>query len=307
MNYTKLRKTLGLNVIKTLGLCLTLTASAVLPMRSYAVASLADAQLASADATATAGSVFGGANVVNAVNLFFTGKKQNGTGVTTSTGAYVTISATAMTFYQPFGTVDASVGTAGVITYASTLPSNTMGSLCDYLGTLGASYRCILQGAQRADQPVILKTQTSTNLTGNLQAAGGLSVLQATTTFVSLGINPGAGRRVVLKQCITRGEATTGGGAASDLGFQVSGQLRKFGVIASPAAVDQYGVAANDSYNVFIASPAAATATYYPTQYAVQPWIEFAQGAHVVVRQGTAGSTTVELGSDYVTCSWDEK
>ena len=288
------------NLLKVLGLCLTLAAPAVLATRSHAV-NLGDAQLAQVDETANSGYVLGGANIGKAVNLFFTGKTQTGT-LAASTGAYVTISATAMTFYQPFGTVDATVGTAGVVTYASTLASNTMGALCDYLTSLGSSYVCRLQGAQRNDPPIILNTQTSTNGTNNLAAAGGFSVLQTTTTFISLGITPAANRRVVMKQCVSNGNM-----GAGDSGLQLYGQLRKFDAVASPSAVDQYGVAANDSYSVWTSSQVTNTTTYQPSQYAIPRWIEFATGAHVVAREGNVGGASVQAASNFLYCLWDER
>ncbi len=290
---------------------LILAAAVVNPSRSYAINS-EDSEMLADNQTAVAGNQFGGANNADAVNLLFTGRTQ-ADAVATTTGAYVTITATAMTFYQPFGTLDSTVGTAGVITYASTLGSNTMGALCDYLHSLGAKYKCTLMSAQRDDPPVILRTQTSTNLTNNLAATvlrplkGGFSVDQATTTFVSLGIIPASGRRVVLKQCVTYGE-----NGANDQGFSVYGTLRKHSTVSSggpPAgsATDAFGVAVNDSYLVWRSSPAVATATTVPSANALPRWIEFAQDAHVVVRQGNIASTTVMTNTDYVRCSWDEK
>ena len=289
------------NVLKTLGL--VSLAILGLPHRALAV-NLGDAQLAVADETANAGSVVGGVNLVNGVNLFFTGKDQDGS-VAASSGAYVTISATAMTFYQPFGTVDSSVGTAGVITYASTLGSNTMGALCDYLASLGASYRCTLQGTKRDDLPgVVLKTQTATDGTNNLAAAGGLSVLITTNTFVSLGIIPAPGRRVVLKQCVVNGQDNGAGG-----NLYVYGQLRKFGAVASPNATDRFGVTADDTYNVWTSSTVRDTTATVPSSNALPRWIEFAQGAHVVIRAGIAGnsSAAAQTASNGVQCAWDEK
>ncbi len=288
------------NILKVLGFCLTLSAAAVMAPRAYATSGTGDAQSVWYDQAANAGFQAGGANVANAVNLFFTGKKQTGV-VAASTGAYVTITATAMTFYQPFGTVDATVGSSGVITYASTPGASTMGGLCDYLTSLGVSYRCILQGAQRADPPKILKTQTSTDGTNNLAATGGFSVLQTTTTFISLGISPGVGRRVVLKQCVGNGNM-----GAGDNGLQIYGELRKYGAVASPFAVDQYGVAANDSYNVWTTTNVTNTATTQPVNATAQ-WIEFAQGAHVVIREGNVGAASVQAATNSIACSWDER
>lgn len=291
------------NTLKFLGLCLTLAVAAVMAPRSYAV-NLGDAQLAQADETANASSIVGGANVNGAINLFFTGKGQSGS-VAASSGAYVTISATAMTFYQPWGTVDTSVGTSGVITYASTLASNTIGSLCDYLTRLGASYTCSLIGAKRNDAPgAILKTQTETDGTNNLAAVGGFSVLNTTNTIISLGITPAPNRRVVLKQCVTNGNM-----GAADSGLQIYGQLRKYGAVAGTNARDQYGVLADDTYNVWTSTQVTNTNTTTPSSNALPRWIEFATNAHVVVREGnlTGGSGSVQTSANFVSCSWDER
>ncbi len=271
--------------------------------KAYAT-NLQDAQFAQADETANAQTNLGGANINGAVNLFFTGKTQSG-GVAASSGAYVTISATAITFYQPFGTVDASVGSSGVITYASTLGSNTMGALCDYLQSLGASYKCSLINAKRDDPPgVVLKTQTATNVTNNLAAAGGLSVLNTTSTYVSLGITPATGRRVVLKQCTVNGQDS---GTANFM--YVYGQLRKYGVVASANAVDPYGTTADDTYQVWKSSTVQNTDSTKPSSNAVPRWLEFAQGAHVVVRAGLSGggSGATQTSSNFVSCLWDER
>ncbi len=298
MNYTKLRKTLGLKILASV--CLSLTALSALAPRSYATNGQ-DAVWAAADETANAGSVLGGANVTSAINLQFTGKTQAG-GVATSTGAYVTISATAMTFYNPWGTLDTGVGTAGVITYASTLGSNTVGALCDYVQSLGFKYKCVLTGAKRDDPPKILKTQTETDGTNNLAAAGGFSVLNTTSTFISLGITPAPGRRVVLKQIVSNGFM-----GAGDNGLQIYGQLRKYGVVASPNAKDFYGVVADDTYNVWTSSQAAAANTTVPSSNALPRWIEFAQGAHVVIREGNTQSTSVQTSANFIQASWDER
>ena len=291
---------------------LILAAAVVNPSRSHAV-NTEDSVMRSANESAVGGHQIGGANNADAVNLLFTGLTQAGA-VATTTGAYVTISATAMTFYQPFATLDTSVGTAGVITYASTLGSNTMGSLCDYLHSLGAKYKCTLISAQRDDPPVILRTQTSTDGTNNLAATsqrplkGGFSVDQATTTFVSLGIIPAAGRRVVLKQCTFNGFK----GSGNDNGFQIYGQLRKYGTANSggaPAAsaTDQFGTAVNDSYLVWRSSHVAATDTTLPSSNALPRWLEFAEDAHVVVRTGNIASDSVQTSANFVRCSWDER
>lgn len=285
---------------------LTLAALVVAPVGAV---NLGDAQLAQADETANAGYQAGGADVAKALNLSFTGLTQAGA-TSASTGAYVTISATAMTFYQPYLTLDTSVGTSGVITYASTLASNTLGALCDYLNGLGRSYKCTLISAKRDDPAKVLTTQTETDGTNNLAAVGGFNATQTTTTYVSLGIIPGANRRVVLKQVIVNGNM-----AAGDSGLQIYGQLRKYGAVA-PAPVngvvqvsakDPFGTVADDTYKVWSSTHVTSSAITVPSSNALPRWIEFAQGAHVVVRDGNTGSTSVQTGSNFVQASWDER
>ena len=296
--------------LKVLATVLIGMGALVASMPARAQSNGVDAVYAAANETANAGFQVGGADVTKGVNLFFTGKTKAGAQAT-STGAYVTISATAMTFYQPYGTVDANVGAAGVVTYASTLGSNTMGSLCDYLNGLGYSYRCLLQGAKRDDPPKILTTQTETDGTRNLAASGGASITITTTTFVSLGITPGVGKRVVLSQCTGNGNMSSG-----DNGLSIYGQLRKYGVVApiiaqypttaGAFAHDPYGTVADDTYLVWQSTNVANTDTTKPVNAQLR-WIEFAQGAHVVVREGNTNSTSVQGATNGVSCAWMER
>ena len=269
---------------------LLLLCVAMLPRMAGAV-NLPDAQLADVDQTMVASTVDSAKS--SALNLVFTGHKQSGLAVT-STGAYVTISASAMTFYQPFGTLDTSMGSAGVVTFASTLGANTMGSLCDYINNRGASYKCTLGGAKRDDAPALLATQTATDGTNNLAAAGGETVLVAISGNFSqrLGITPSAGHRVVLHQCVSNTPGTDT--------IVVYGQLRK-----NERGVDQFGVVADDTYPVWSAATAANTTAYQPTQYATMPWIEFATDAHVVVSAGNASNQ--QVATSHLACFWSEK
>lgn len=285
------------NYLKVLGLsALTCLSALFMSVRQASAVNSDDAQTSFFDETANGSVLYGGANANSAIQLLFTGRTQSGA-VAASTGAYVTISATAMTFYQPFGTVDSSVGTAGVITYASTLSSNQLGSLCDYINGLGYSYKCFLTNARRDDPPKVLKTQTATDGTANLAAVGGLAVLQTTTTYVSLGITPAKDRRVVLKQCVANGVM-----GAGDNGLTISGRLRKYG-----SGFDQFGTVADDTYNVWVSTLVSNTATTVPSSNALPRWIEFADNQHVVVRVGNVGANSVQTSANSIACSWDER
>ena len=119
------------------------------------------------------------------IDLSFTGNKQDGTPAA-STGAYVTISTIALTFYQPFGTADASVGPLGVLSYAA-LPMDSLGSLCAYINGLGKSYVCTLVDGKSSDRPELLTTQTATDGIDNLAQSSGFKVPSRTAS----GMGPG--------------------------------------------------------------------------------------------------------------------
>ena len=297
------------NTKKVWGLAALLSVLAVGAYQAppLAAQSLQDAVVAENDRTAVADARVGGANISNAVNLYYVG---------TATEAVVTISATAMTFYAPAAVLDTTVGTAGVITYSSTLGSNTMGALCDYLNGLTSTvtkYRCKLLDSKRDDVPgVMLRTQTATSGTNDLKAAGGFSVDLTTNTIISLGINPAKGKRVVLKACQVNGQSAT-----TDNKLYVYGQLRKHGsgknLIDIGGAEGQtgiVGVAANDTFNVWSSSLTQnTTATVPPLTSYTRDWLEFSKDAHVVVRTGLADGTSVaaHAASNFIQCYWSEK
>lgn len=277
---------------------------------------LPDAVQNEADKTANSRYVKGGADVSNAANLFYVGS---------ATEAVVTITATAMTFYAPANVLDTSVGTAGVITYASTLPSNTMGALCDYLNGIGnsiTSYRCKLLDAKRDDAPVILKTQTGTSGTNDLKAAGGFNVPITTNTIISLGINPAQGKRVVLRHCETNNQDSGNGGSTGN-NLYVYGQKRKhgsgrnlvdMGIACNPAGACQQGASIigavqDDTDEVFKSSTTQNTTVHQPPLTGfVDSFMEFAPNAHVVVRAGNLGGTNAaQTQNNWLKCEWWEK
>lgn len=280
-------------------LALVVIAVAFMAPRAFAQ-SLADAQLADVNKYAGAKTLIGGADVNTAINLRFTGQTQAGNPAT-STGAYVTISASAMTFYQPYLTADTSIGASGVVTYATY--GATLGALCDYINNLGRSYICTLVDAKR-DDPTgsYLKTQTETNGTGNLAAAGGLNVLQTTSTVISLGITPAPDRRVVLRGCWVNADTDN---CATGSNLFVYGAPRRY------PHVDRFGNSTDDTYNVWKTTITNnVTATYpVPATYQLTDWLEFAPGAHVVVRAGYSGGgcAAAQTSANYIYCSYWEK
>ncbi len=283
------------NPLKSLGVALMV--AMLTPYAAHA-SNAQDAQVGWFDATANADQNAGAANnQAQAVNLAYIGS---------STEAVVTISATAMTVYAPAGVVDSAVGTSGVITFASTLGSNTMGALCDYLnGKTSAlvNYKCRLLDSKRDDVPgLVLKTQTGTSGTNDLKGIGGANILITTNTYVSLGIQPAAGKRVKLKQCRMNNAANNDAGN----NMHVYGQLRKFG-----SGKDAAGVTADDTYLVWKSTGGPTpnvVITEPPLTSAPLAWLEFAQDAHVVVRAGVSGNTTTaaQTANNSIGCFWDE-
>jgi hypothetical protein len=275
-----------------------------------------DAVQNEADKSANSRYVRGGADVSKAANLYYVGS---------SSEAVVTITATAMTFYAPGNVLDTSVGTAGVITYASTLGSNTMGALCDYLNGIGStitSYRCKLLDAKRDDPPVILKTQTQASGTNDLKAPGGFNVPITTNTIISLGINPAAGKRVVLRHCQTNNQDSGNGGSTGN-NLYVYGQKRKYGngmnlvdmgiACQSNGACSQgaaiVGALQNDTDEVFRSSTTQNTTAHVPALTSnIDGFMEFAPNAHVVVRAGNlSGTNAAQTENNHVACEWWEK
>lgn len=258
--------------------------AAVMPQRAGAV-NLNDALLNEADQTMVGGYVDSTKSA--ALTLKYVGTDS-------STGAYVTISATQMTFYHPFGTADTTIGSSGVITYSSTLGANTVGSLCDYINTRATrNYSCTLLGAKRDDAPSVLRTKTAADGVENLAAVAGSSVsFVITAGTIRLGINPTGGRRVVLYGC-------TGNINGTDT-LNVYGQLRKWG-----SGYDDQGTVTNDTKLVWSVPTADDTDKVIPQATQLTPWLEFANGAHVVISGGN--TTNMQLAANYVQCFWSEK
>ena len=294
-------------ILKTLGLAALTFLAAGLYAPYASAANAQDAITAEADSTIMADYRAGGADIAKAINLAYVGS---------STESVVTISATAMTFYAPANVLDTAVGTAGVITYSSTLGQNTLGALCDYLNgktTTLTNYRCKLLDAKSSDSPgVMLKTQTGTSGTNDLKTAGGFSVLMTTNTVISLGINPTPGKRVRLRQCQVNGQSAT-----TDNNLYVYGRLRKMssgrdniniqgaGALGAPV-----GAIADDTYLVWKSSTTQnVTSTVPPLTGHIDGFLEFAQDAHVVVRAGlpTGVSVAAQTANNFIQCFWEEK
>lgn len=336
MNHTKLRKTLGRSVLKALAsICLILPAAFLTERPASANVD----QVATFYGQIGTGGVKVGGAAGTATQPFYSTATAvmdiyyNGS----ATAAYVSLFASSMTFYAPFGTVDTSIGggsSYGAGSFDIAPSTATAGAICDLInaqaptvGTNGSanggpptasSYHCTLTGAIRSD---VLNNILPTNVieTANinaLSAVGGYNIPISTTQIMSLGIIPAAGRHVVLDYCTVSSAGTPV--------VQVWGSLARNGVGAS--GFDMLGNPTTDATMVW-QSPAlvANTATNEPLGTPVAfPWLEFGQGGvnysfknaptgnlyngHVVVRVNAYGSGYAnETSSNYVACFWNEK
>lgn len=324
MNMTKLRKALGLKVL--VPVALTLTALAGLAPRSFA-ADTQDAMMKyfntiTASAVKLGGTVAGSGNNATTstttviLQLFYEGP---------STGSYVTIGASSITFYAPYNVVDTSIGNA---TYGATggtfdLSVSTMltlGQLCDAINTQGViagkpGYNCTLVGGVRSDVSTnFLPNVVEVSGTNNLRAVGGYQVPTSTSALISLGIIPGQNRHIILNYCTANSAGTPP--------VQIYGVLDKFG-----AGLDTFGNALTDSNLVWV-SPALAANTTTNVPLATltpNPWLEFAPIAgnqfnytnapvanayngHVVARVNNYGlGAANQASTNFLACNWFER
>lgn len=157
-----------------------------------------------------------------------------------------------------------------------------------------------------------------TSSVGGYNSAGGLS--NSTNVFtLSLGLSPTATtHRVVLRKCYANTADTTGT-------FRVFGRLRQFEGMPSGGVPDvasgydgsgtsltkkpaQGGIGTKDDnslvYQALEATSANTDATYDFTLAQFAGGLEFAKGAHVVVKVGFG--TTVQGSANYLQCLWDD-
>ena len=298
-----------------IGLAAIMAVLAVLTPRAWAV-NTQDALTAQADQTAFSALVVGGAGASDLAHIYYIGA---------ATEAVVTIASTHMDFFAPAGTAEATasstggIGTLGVVTYASTLGANTMAGLCDYINST-KYYRCQLTGALRGDAPSILKTQTETSGTCQMNATGGCKLTNNAADIIRLGIIPIPGRRVILQSVQSYGVAAT-----DTVG--IYGILRVWNGI-----LDNVGNSVTADTKVWSSAVAgASTLGYAPasSQNALEPWIEFmtnntpmsrdyggrltspvvgaAYDGRVVISLGTTGSAQTETSADYLRVIANEK
>lgn len=317
-------KTLRAMVCKSLAsLFLTLAVAAVLAPRSYANVDQAQQWFGQIAMGATRlGGVAGTANQSNAstttvvMELYYNGP---------AAGSYVTIGATSITFYAPFGVVDTSLGTAGVFDF-SVSTFNTLGQLCDAINTQGmyqghSRYHCTLRDGIRSDLTAnYLPAVTAGSLVNNLAGTPGYEVPVSTGAIMSLGIIPAQGRHVILNYAEVNSAGTPT--------VQVYGVLAKFG-----AGVGFFGQTLTDSTLVWQSPPLVAnTNTFEPTVGTTYPavpgWLEFgnpggaggnafsyinppigtAYNGHVTVRVSNYGlGAALQAATNFLIVEWDEK
>jgi hypothetical protein len=194
-----------------------------------------------------------------------------------------------------------------------------MAGLCDYINST-KYYRCQLTGALKGDAPVILKTQTETSGTCQLNVTGGCKLTNNVADIVRLGIIPIPGRRVILKSVQSYGVIATDT-------VDIYGILRVWNGI-----VDNVGNSVTADTKVWSSAVAgASTLGYAPasSQYVLEPWIEFmtnntpmsrdyggrltspvvgtAYDGRVVISMGTTGDGNVETSSMYLRVIASEK
>lgn len=281
MNYKKIPVTLLLTLTAVLGMA---------PL-SHA-ASLEDAQMKLAGAiglSARSNSADSGEGVMNVQYI--------GTG----SDPVVTIAATAMTFYSAAGVVDTTIGTAGVVTFASTPGASTLGGLCDYINThTGSKHRCRLTGGKRDDLPILLRDQTATTgvrtmlgAGANLQFEGASAGGDGSAFVIRQGFTPPSGKRVVLRKC-----TAINAGVGTLLVYGKTAALANKIVDGIPTPVR------NDTTLVWSEPTAAATSLpedWTTTNGGVGGGIEFATDEHVVVSAGNVA--TIQIAADFLQCA----
>lgn len=221
--------------------------------------------------------------------------------VGTSTQAVVNITATDITAYAPYNVLDTGNFGSALSNYDLDNASyDTMGELCTAIDAL-ANYKCQLKGCKSDDNSALLRNQTATSGTNELQANGGFDVHVDTgglagdsaagiVYILRVGINPAEGRSVRLKKATTN---------ANVIGtFKVYGKLKKY-----ENASD--GVTRDDSTLVW--NQITADDTDLNTDWTVSGngGLDFAEGAHVVLSGGNGTGT--QVAANYMIVLWEER
>lgn len=294
---------------------------------------IGDARYVSTNVAATLAT--GPGNEESAIQLYYVGA---------ATESLVTISQTAMTFYAPFNVADTSIGSSGVITI-SAAPNNTIGGLCDTINN-STKYRCRMNDARRTDNTTLLGDQTEVSGTGNLGASGGFSIIFDTgglaaigqnVGFLSMGITPASGRRVILKSCkYSANSSGTTGPTFSVSGVRMKLEGASDGVTRNDGTVvwSQTGsnsVSSNTAVNVAFADVLALGGTTDDGGLAFAANVNGqtpgggyvfggvpgpstglfgnTQDGHVVIRVASDDSNAKPQtgGTNFLTCSWMER
>jgi hypothetical protein len=270
---------------------LILAAMSFIAPRSTHAQTLPDVQLRVLNAIGDAARSNSADSGEGALNLQYFGSKSE---------SIVTITATAMSFFAAASVPDTTIGTAGVVTFASTPGCSTLGGLCDYINGLRAAgtgkYVCKLTGGKRDDLPILLADQTAATGVKNMGAAGGASfqfegpsTLGTGSAFiVRQGFTPPTDKRVLLRKCVVKGAGT--------------GTLLVYGKRRRYEGVND-GVTRNDSTQVWSEPTADATALTedWSLNGANGGGIEFGKNEHVVVSVGNVA--TQQIAADFVSCA----
>lgn len=228
-----------------------------------------------------------------------------------ATEAVVTIDHNSIDAFAPYNVADTSFGTSG--SYDTTAAAyDTMGELCDAINGL-ADYGCVLLGAKRDDNSLLLRDQTQASGTNDLKAAGGFQVLFGTgsataspvnkeSSFIlRLGATPRLGKKLVLKKCEWY---VNGADNVRIYGCDVgsSPDWLPFGedpIAFTPGACSDV----TKVYEEVIADDTAESADFTSTS-GDDGWT-FGVNQHVVISGGNNAS--VQVAANYLRCLFEER
>lgn len=230
--------------------------------------------------------------------------------VGSATEAVVTIDHNSIDAYAPYNVADTGFGSSG--SYDITAAAyDTLGELCDAIDSL-SDYACVLLGAKRDDNSLLLRDQTQASGTNDLKAAGGFEVKFGTGSataspanmensfIIRIGATPRTGKHIVLKKCDVN---VNGADNYRVFGCDMAASLQDSAAYAKSASFTPG--TCNDTIKVWEEVVADdTTETYDFTAGEGEGWI-FGAGKHVVVSGGNNAS--VQATANYVRCLFEER
>jgi hypothetical protein len=225
--------------------------------------------------------------------------------------AYVTIDHNSIDAQVPFGTTDTGFGSSGSFDLTASA-YDTLGELCDAID-LEDDYGCVLLGAKRDDNSLLLRDQSATNGTNNLKAAGGFEVRFGTASataspagpnesrILRVGATARVGKSLVLKKCEWnvngadngRVYGCSAGTSSSDLGVEQDGMDFPQSQCSDTSELWREVIAddTNEEWD-------------WTSRSGNDGW-QFAQDSHVVVSGGNNAS--VQETTNFLRCLFEER